>query len=388
MQPVTPCSSVGQLGRPPVFVIVLNWNGWRDTVECLESLFRLDYPDYRIVVVDNGSTDGSVEHICAWADGHEQVGLQHVPADLQGHVAPPIPKPIPWLVVQCDSAWQLRDKSSTVGQNEPALTIIETGANLGYAGGNNVGIRYALAQGAQYTWILNNDTLVDRRALGYLVRRMSLDQAIGLCGCTLLDYRDPHLVQAASGAYYDYRTGRQKNCGQGLTANTRLDTCEVEKSITYVVGTSVMVTRAYLQDVGLMNQSYFLYFEELDWAIRGKRRGFRLGYANDALVYHKQGASTGSSDRNLEPTPFTEYFYTRNLLLMTSFFYRPWFPLIWLKTIGTALKYFLTGYFALARTVCLAILNPSLAATDPDRVRKWLDGDDLGVRQHRVSRRD
>ena len=89
MQLVTPCNSAGQSGLPPVFVIVLNWNGWRDTIECLESLYRLDYPDYHIVVVDNGSTDGSVERICAWVDGFEQVDLGRIVTKSKLHDAPP-----------------------------------------------------------------------------------------------------------------------------------------------------------------------------------------------------------------------------------------------------------------------------------------------------------
>jgi GT2 family glycosyltransferase len=241
------------------------------------------------------------------------------------------------------------------------------------------GFREAVTQGAQYVWILNNDTVVDCRALGYLVERMSLDHTIGLCGCTLLEYLDPHLVQAASGAHYDYRTTRTKNCGRGLTANARLDTCRVEKSITYVAGASVMAIRAYLQDVGLMNECYFLYFEELDWAIWGKRRGFQLGYASDALVYHKQGASTGSKESNLLPLPCAQYFYARNLLLMTASFYRPWYFLIWMKIMGTAVKYFLMGHLVLAKATCLGVLNLGLAE-DLDHVRDRLSSDGSPVR--------
>jgi len=381
VQPVRPCSWVGQPGRPPVFVIVLNWNGWRDTVECLESLFRLDYSDYRIVVVNNGSTDGSVEHICAWADGHEQLDLQHVPADLQGHVTPPMPKPIPWLVVQGDSVWQLRGKSSTVGQNEPALTIIETGANLGYAGGNNVGIRYSLAQAAQYVWILNNDTVVDRCALGLMIVRMGLDRTIGLCGCTLLEYGKPHLVQAASGAHYDHRTSRHKVAGRGLLSTEQLDAGKVEKSLSYVSGASVLASRSWIEDVGLMDQRYFLYFEELDWAIRGRRLGYRLGYARDSFVYHKEGVSTGWQGDGRGPTPYAQYFATHSLLAMTARFYWRWLPAIQVRVVGTALKRLLTGKRELALAILLAVFNAGLTA-DPDSVRKRLGGDTVTVARH------
>lgn len=356
-----------------VSIVVLNWNGWRDTIECLESLCRLDYPNYRIVVVDNGSTDGSVEHICAWADGSEQLDLDSASIDLRQYVAPPVPKPIPWSVVPSNSVWEPHDRAGAGEQNERVMTIIETEANLGYAGGNNVGILYALVQGAQYVWILNNDTVVDCQALFSLVERMESDHTIGLCGCTLLDYRKPHLVQAASGAHYDHRTSRHKVAGRGLLSIEQLEADEVEQSLSYISGASVLASRSWIENVGLMDQRYFLYFEELDWAIRGRRHGYRLGYARDSLVYHKEGVSTGRQGDHGDPTPYTQYFATRSLLAVTARFYWPWFPAIAGRVIGTALKRLVTGKRKLARAILLAVFDPGLAK-DPDRARKRLDG--------------
>lgn len=377
MPEIAPCSSMDGSRLSPVFVIILNWNGWRDTIECLASLLQTDYPDYHVVVVDNGSVDGSVERICAWASRTEPV--EEAATDSRRLRAQGVSaKPMGWRVLDAATAdcfATLTDRDSPV---RSGLTVIQTGANLGYAGGNNVGIRYALAQGAQSVWILNNDTVVDCRALSWLARRMVLDPTIGLCGCTLLDYREPHAMQAACGARFDYRTGRQTVIGQGLAESVRLDAGNVEESLSYVSGASVMATRAYLQDVGLMNESYFLYFEELDWAIRGQRLGFRLGYAREALVYHKQGASIGSGVRDLMPTPFAQYFHSRSLLLMTSLFYRPWLPAIWLRTVGKGMKFLLKGHHALARAVWLAVRSTTSAGSDPDRAHRYLNEDRIG----------
>jgi GT2 family glycosyltransferase len=354
------------LNSPRVSVVVLNWNGWRDTVECLESLCRLDYPDYRVIVVDNGSSDESVKRIQAWADGSEPLTVD-APPELRYLTSPPTPKPLSVRNITWDGQGEVPNPTVP----EPTLTVIETGANLGYAGGNNIGIRYALADGVDYIWILNNDTVVESRALQCLVGRAETDEKVGLCGSTLLEYSRPHLIQAAGGAHYDYRTSRHKIAGRGLTAVRRPSAQEVETSISYVSGASVMVRNRYVRDVGLMEERYFLYFEELDWALRGRPLGYLLGYAGDAFIYHKEGASTGlKGSKTLKA--FAQYYFSRSLLLMTGRFYKAWLLVIFMKVIGTSLKRLLTGHLALASAIVLAILRPELGA-HPDDLRQRFD---------------
>lgn len=346
-----------------VSIVVLNWNGWRDTIECLESLCRLDYPDYRIVVVDNGSTDGSVEHICAWADGSEQLDLDSVPVGLKRYVAPPVPKPIPWLVVKGDSMEQSSNRPSNEGRHEPTLTIVDTGANLGYAGGNNVGIRYALAQGAQYIWILNNDTVVDSHALSAIVERVGQDQHLGLCGSIIVQYYDPVHVQVAGGAHFDDIRGRQEHIGSGRRLDDLPEPTAVEASLSYVSGSAVLATRGFVDDVGLMDEYYFLYYEELDWAIRGASKGYALGYAPNAIVYHKEGGSSGSSVRNPIPSPLAEYYLTRNLLLVTRKYYPKSTTRVWSQLVLRLAKRVLTGKWSNARALALAVLRPEMGSS-------------------------
>jgi len=361
VQPVTPCSSVGQLGRPPVFVIVLNWNGWRDTVECLESLFRLDYPDYRIVVVDNGSEDGSVEHICAWADGTEPMETK-LPEPLQGLVHSPVAKPLTWSVLDAVTVSVFAEQTERGGQPEPALTVIQTGTNLGYAGGNNVGIRYALAQGAQYVWILNNDTVVDSHAVSAVMERVGQDARIGLCGGVILGYYDPVHVQVAGGAHFDDIRGRQEHIGNGRRLDELPEPAAVEASLSYVAGSAVLATRRFLEDVGLMDERYFLYYEELDWAIRGASKGYSLGYAPNAIVYHKEGGSIGSTARNPIPSPLAEYYLTRNLLLIARKYYPKSTSRVWSQLILRLAKRILTWKWANARALVLALVRPALGS--------------------------
>ena len=160
---------------PRVYIVLLNWNGWGDTIECLESLFRLRYPDYRVVVCDNGSEDGSIDRIRDWAEGRLDVW---VPPRVEARSlsTPPVEKPIPY-----SEYGQAAEAGGRSGVDAP-LVLIRTGGNLGFAGGTNVGLRYGLAKGdLDYAWILNNDTVSRSDALGHLVRRMELDSGVGFC---------------------------------------------------------------------------------------------------------------------------------------------------------------------------------------------------------------
>ena len=175
-----------------VAVVLVNWNGWKDTVECLESLFRLDDREVRVVVCDNASSDGSVERVKAWANGLA-VAPCDAPATLRPLILPPVAKPIPFA--------ELDRATAEVGGDpdcDPPLIIIRTGGNLGFAGGNNVGLRYLLARGGfDFAWLLNNDTVVDPASLGHLVAEFSSRPQLGICGSTLLCYDDPSRISGA-----------------------------------------------------------------------------------------------------------------------------------------------------------------------------------------------
>ena len=186
---------------PKVHIIVLNWNGWRDTIECLESLFHQDYPDYTVVVCDNGSSDHSLQKIAEWANA--QIPAESTNPQLSHLLLPPHKTPIPYHELTREEA-----ESSSASGRLP-LILIQNGANVGFAAGNNVGLRYALADpNCQYCWILNNDTVVEPNALSAMVRLMQQMPEVGLCGSLNLDYYDPDLVQAQGGMIYNRWTAR------------------------------------------------------------------------------------------------------------------------------------------------------------------------------------
>ena len=148
-----------------VYIVLVNWNGWRDTIECLESVFRLDYPDFMVVGCDNASGDDSLAQIKSWAAGTLVIRAKN-PA-LAELVEPAIPKPVEWVEYDRPTA-----EAGGSPDNDARLVLIRTGGNLGFAGGNNVGIRFALAHDdCTHVWLLNNDTVAPPDSLSHLVAR-------------------------------------------------------------------------------------------------------------------------------------------------------------------------------------------------------------------------
>ena len=193
------------------------------------------------------------------------------------------------------------------------LTLIETGANLGFAGGNNVGLRYIQARGEfSLVWLLNNDTVVRPDALSHLVQRMRARPDAGICGSTLAYYDHPECVQALGGASFDFRRGIARHLGVGDKIETQRDVDTIERALDYVVGASMLVSTKFLVDIGLMSEEYFLYYEEIDWATRAQGR-FGLAWAPDSVVYHKEGASIGSSHRARPSATSLRYLYRNRL---------------------------------------------------------------------------
>jgi GT2 family glycosyltransferase len=235
-----------------IAIVIVNWNGWRDSIGCIESCLALDRPT-RIVLCDNASADGSAVNIAAAERGEDGGGAE--------------------------------------------LLIVSTGANLGFAGGNNVGLRWAMARDFAYAWLLNNDTVVPSDSLSQLVGCMAADPKIGLCGSIMLEYSRPERLQGYAAAV-DLSTFRGRHLGAGrplaeVDQAMRDDPARAREAL-YPIGASILVSSAFLATVGLMEEGYFLYYEEADWVLRG-RPTFTVAIARDSYVYHKVGASAGST---------------------------------------------------------------------------------------------
>ena len=260
-------------------IVVLNWNGFADTRRCLESLLRLDSDHFRVFVCDNASTDDSVRRLEAW------IAQRLPPANAE----------------------------RTARNRRPiSVSLIETGGNYGYAGGNNAGLRRALAEGFDTFWLLNNDCEVEPEALRHLLERIEEDPSIGLCGSTLVYAHDPSRVQTRGGGSFARLKGRGVAIDAMGAADVAVDRDGIEARMRFVNGASTLVTRTFLDAVGLLCEDYFLYWEELDWAARSAGR-FRLGYAPLSVVRHRVGASIGTSDFG-PGSALSAYYLARNRL--------------------------------------------------------------------------
>lgn len=257
-----------------VHVVIVNWNGWRDTIECLGSLSRLDRGDFRVTVCDNGSEDGSVRRLADWLAAH--------------------PGPV---------------------------AIIELGRNLGFAGGCNVGIAQALADlECRYIWLLNNDTVVAPGALTALAGVMVAEPDVALCGSTLLFYHRPDMVQGLGGRFNPW-TGRSGHLGVHGRADALPGRALVESKLDYVIGASMLARRAVFERLGGLAEDYFLYFEELDLA-RRLAPGERQAWAPGSIVYHKEGGSVGTTPSGRLSD--TGLYYLRINLLRFYRRHHPW----------------------------------------------------------------
>jgi len=223
---------------PRVGCVVINWNGWRDTVACLDALRLIDYPELSVVVVDNGSTDDSV-------------------ARIQGA--------------------------------HPAIRLLQTGRNLGFAGGNNAGIREALQQGVKYVWLLNNDTQPQPEALRELVRSAEANFKLGAVGSVLHYASSPGAVQAWGGGWVNLWTGYSSHA-----------THPTSRQLDFLTAASLLVRSQALEDVGLMDDRFFLYWEDAEFCFRLRRHGWKLEVAPHAVVLHNVNASTSKSSTSID----------------------------------------------------------------------------------------
>ncbi|MBF0350668.1 MAG: glycosyltransferase family 2 protein [SAR324 cluster bacterium] len=311
--------------NPKVYVLLLNWNGWVHTLECLESLFRNEYPHWQVVVCDNASTDNSMFHIKKWADG-EMLAPVGANPEMASFTTPPCSKPVVYCQYTQDDI-----ENSNITQDSTPLILIQNKTNLGYAGGCNVGLKYILKQhNAAYAWLLNNDTVIEPGALTSLVNKSLNDAHYGICGSTLVYYHQPKHIQARGGNQYFPALGSTSHIGfnEFFSRISAEEELKLEKKMAAPVGASMLVSRSFLENVGLMSEDYFLYFEELDWALRGRGR-YHLGYASDSIIYHKEGASIGGGNKDKrQKSELADYYEIKNRLLISRKFYPMFIPTV------------------------------------------------------------
>ena len=332
------------------YIVLLNWNGWRDTIACLQSLFALDYSRYRVLVCDNDSSDGSLSHIEAWCRGEIAADLPD--SDRLRSTMPERQAPVSYVALTASEVGN--DRALPV---KAPLVLIDNEANLGFAGGNNVGLRFALAQkDMSHVWILNNDTLVERDCLSNMHRRLEREAGPAVCGSMIHFFDNPGSLQAIGGNRFNSRTGvALQSEGRFVAEGCSLDIDAIESQLDYISGCSMLMPRHLLESVGLLNDEYFLYYEEIDWFTRAGR-SVKCCVAAEARIYHREGGSIGSpSLRQHRPSLTADFHIFRSKHLFMSRFYRQSLLFCYLSTLGEVGKRILRGHFSNARVV-LAVL--------------------------------
>lgn len=252
-----------------IAVIIVNWNGKDDTISCLGSLQKINLMGHRIsiIVVDNGSTDDSVR---------------------------------------------------VVKESFPSISVIVTGKNLGFTGGNNVGIQKALEIGVDLIWLLNNDTFVDRQVLSFT--SVFDDVQVGACGSKIYfapghEFHHDRYKENERGRVFWYAGGLVdwNNMYAAHRGVDEVDNGQYDKIIetSFITGCSFVVRREVVEKVGMLDDRYYLYLEDLDWNIRIQKVGFKTLYVPTSVVWHVNAGSSGRPGN-----PIHEYYFTRNRLLL------------------------------------------------------------------------
>jgi GT2 family glycosyltransferase len=286
-------------GRARVSILIVIYNNWDQTGQCLKSLSRIDFPSRRVILVDNGSR---------------------------------IPCP-DWI-----------------RSNFPDAELLINTQNLGYAHGCNYGIPHARKQNPDYIWFLNDDTEVQPRSLRALVELCDSDQHIGAAGSLLLDPGPAQNVQAWGGGRINFFTGLSPALQK---PDSRPD---------YVCGASMLVRCSALDEVGLLNPGFFLYWEDTDLCYRLRAAGWKLAVANQSVVIHKGSASS------VFQSPFYDYHFTASSIRFFRMHYRCWPVPVLVSVAGRMTKRIVLCKFENATAVWRAFRNMCKRST-PAQVR-------------------
>jgi len=298
--------------EPHVAVVILNWNRAADTLDCVGSLRASNDRQLSVIVVDNGSTDSSWEKL-------QQVAPEDV-------------------------------------------TLIQSGANLGYSGGNNVGIREALSFRANYLWILNNDVVVHPSCLDELIEAAEKYPQAGVFVPKILYKDHPNTLWYAGGDYDPVR-GQGSHWGFGAQDDGSFD---APQEVTFATGCSLFVRCEVFEQVGLLDERYFLYWDDVEFSNRVLHAGYKMRYVPTAYVYHELMASSGQQDGR---SPTYDYYNLRNRLWYIREEHRGWTKVsayVWtvpllLRRLARILvrreKYWKETLVAVARGLCDGVLR-------------------------------
>ena len=314
-----------------VTVIVLNWNGWQDTIECLESLYQISYSNYNVIVLDNSSSDDSIEKIRDYCRGKlspESDFFEYTSSN----------KPIE-IVEYTEKEIENETSENKFHDFQPnkRLILIKNSENHGFTEGNNIGIRYVLKNlNSDYILLLNNDTVVDECFLNELVKVAENDPKIGFVGPKVYYYNyngRKNVINFAGGKQNLWKF-KPSHIGYKEIDKGQYDT---NQEVDYIHGCCLLARVQMIRDVGLLDKEYVSYREENDWAIRGYNCGWKSVYAYKSKMWHKIGGST-----NRNTNLFVDYLETKNRFLFVKKYSNNW------QTLSFLLYFFIFDFWLIS----------------------------------------
>ncbi|MGQ9617687.1 MAG: glycosyltransferase family 2 protein [Candidatus Aminicenantia bacterium] len=304
--------------NPLVYIIVIMKDNWKDTIECLQSLQSINYDNFVVVLVDNGSEEGYLNKIIEWSRGEIPLETRFVKHEKDKF-------PVNLVIYSKEEAERggMEEKELQI-KDLPfyrKLVLIRISENIGFAGGNNVGIKYSIAKGAEYILLLNNDTVVNKELLKEMIKTMNSDDRIGIVGGKIYFYSDPEILQEVGGARFYPFFGIVRPVGR-----KKLDKGQFSEDfeVDYASGCCTFAKRKMIEEIGFLDEDFFHYWEETDWNIRARKKGWKVICSSRAKVWHKLSSTSGYK------SPFSDYYFTRNSLILTKKHYPFFVPIVFI----------------------------------------------------------
>ena len=253
------------MAEPYVVIVILTYNKWANTADCLNAIAHANYSHYHIVIIDNGSTD-------------ETLGTLHA--------------------------------------HYPDVTVIENHANLGYAQGNNIGVQWAMTVGADYVLLFNPDVIIAPNSISLLVQAAEKNSSAAFVGPTIYHFDEPNVIQSAGGLVDGWQFGHRAMNVPDTDQFTDIE------PVDWVTGCAILARCRTIKQIGLLDSDFFLYCEEVDWCLRAHELGYQIFFVPQSHVWHK------GVQRNYSPSPLVTYYSARNELLLLTKHHAGIMPLI------------------------------------------------------------
>ena len=273
---------------PLVYIVILNYNDFNETISCLKSIDKVSYVNYRIVIVDNCSTDNSIKHIKNYFS-------------------------------KINQKYKYHNNASKLISNNSKINIIKSDYNGGYGYGNNIGIRFSMLNNTDYVLIINNDTVVNSCFLTNMINQYENSSNIGILSSKICFYEDPEIIWFNGGSFsklsskiihYNFN---EKDSGQ-----------VTEKEITFITGCLWLIPNHIIKEVGYINEDYFMYIEDLEYCYRVLSHGYKLNICNESIIYHKKKIDYNQRNQST----FSKYYISKNKVKFIIKYYKSYFKII------------------------------------------------------------